>query len=215
MPGFEEDDYLWLNQGNGNRWVEVELEGVRSNRSGVGARLVATTGSGREVFIDRQVGIGFGNTHSPRLRFGLGLEDQVERIDIAWPSGIRQTLIAPAIETLHPVLETGLVVTGVPTAGASLELAAAGPSGHLAELYLGLGPLDPPLPLPQLGGYLNLLPPLLPIGATLLGADGEGALSLPLPATTAGQTFHLQGWVRPAGQLLGGTPTPGLAVTVL
>ncbi|MEO0649749.1 MAG: CRTAC1 family protein [Planctomycetota bacterium] len=212
--GFEEANYLWANQGNGNHWLDVELEGVLSNRSAVGARLEAITASGRSVFIDRQVGIGFGNTHSPRLRFGLADEDGVERVEIRWPSGIRQTWLSPATDTLHDLLETGVVVANTPTAGAGLEVAAAGPAGWVVELYVGLGPLVPALPLPQFGGELGLVPPLVLIGAATLDGEGRADINVPIPSGLAGQTLFAQGWLRPIDDFFGGVFTPTLTLAI-
>ncbi|MHC4377352.1 MAG: CRTAC1 family protein [Planctomycetota bacterium] len=212
--GFEENNFLWMNQGNGHHWLEVELEGVLSNRSAVGARLEAVTSSGRSVFIDRQIGIGFGNSHSPRLRFGLADETAVERVEITWPSGIRQTLFNPATDMLHPVLETGVVVTNTPAASEVLELSAAGPAGWLVQLYVGAGPLVPALPLLEFGGELGLLPPLVLVGTTTLDASGRGAMGLLIPKDQAGQTVHAQAWMRPIDDVFGGVLTPTLVVDI-
>lgn len=214
IPGFEEDNYLWMNQGNGHHWLEVELEGVLSNRSAVGARLEAITAFGRSIYIDRQVGIGFGNSHSPRLRFGLETETAVERVEITWPSGIRQTLLNPATDMLHPVLETGVVVSNTPAANEVLELSAAGPEGWLVQLYVGAGPLIPALPLLDFGGELGLLPPLVLVGTTTLDANGRGALNLLIPKDQAGQTVHAQAWMRPIDDVFGGVLTPTLVVDI-
>jgi len=84
---------LLHNGGNGNAWLGVRLEGVKSNREGIGARLTLVTDRGRQV---REVKAGgsYLATSDPRVIFGLGSGARVERLEIAWPSGIRQTVTA-------------------------------------------------------------------------------------------------------------------------
>jgi hypothetical protein len=73
------------NRGGGLHWLEVELVGIRSNRSGIGARLQATIGAHQQV---RQI-LGGRNSEQDEMvaHFGLGERTQVERLEIRWPSG--------------------------------------------------------------------------------------------------------------------------------
>ncbi|MEW6753114.1 MAG: FG-GAP-like repeat-containing protein [Candidatus Latescibacterota bacterium] len=76
---------LYRNQGNGNHWLEVELTGVRSNRSGIGARVIATSGTLRQT---REILGGTGFTQDEMMaHFGLGGRATVDRLEIRWPSG--------------------------------------------------------------------------------------------------------------------------------
>ena len=52
--------------------LALQLTGVVSNRSAVGARCVAVTYSGREIHRQVRVGNGFANTDSPIQHFGIG-----------------------------------------------------------------------------------------------------------------------------------------------
>jgi hypothetical protein len=77
--------------GNRNRWLEVKLEGRRSNRDGMGARIRLVAGGTAQV---QEVG-----DQAPYLsqndliaHFGLGAADVVDSLVIFWPSGIRQVL---------------------------------------------------------------------------------------------------------------------------
>lgn len=76
---------------DGNNWLQLLLVGTASNRDGVGAR-VAVTAGGRTQVKPKQSASGYLSTNDPRLHFGLGLHDVVERIEIRWPSGTVQTL---------------------------------------------------------------------------------------------------------------------------
>lgn len=48
---------------------------------------------------------GYLSQSSKTLHFGLGDATTVERVEVRWPSGIRQILNFPAIDRLHEVTE--------------------------------------------------------------------------------------------------------------
>lgn len=79
---------LFLNPGNDNNWVTLQLEGSRSNRSAIGARvrLVATTPDGRRREIHRTVRTGgsFG-ANSLQLEIGLGNAGRIDTLEVRWP----------------------------------------------------------------------------------------------------------------------------------
>ena len=76
---------FFFNRGGEYHWLRVELVGARSNRSGVGARLVATAGD-LEQMREVRSGRGFGQDEMV-AHFGLGERDLVDRLEIRWPSG--------------------------------------------------------------------------------------------------------------------------------
>jgi hypothetical protein len=83
---------LIRNQGNNNHWLRVELAGVESNRRGLGARLIATAGDLQQM---REIVGGDGFVQSEQVaHFGLGAHAQVDRLEIHWPSGQVDELIA-------------------------------------------------------------------------------------------------------------------------
>jgi len=75
-----------------NHWLLVKLVGVRSNRDGLGARLKATLAGGPALYNHATTSTGLSASSDPRVHFGLGAAQRVERLEIWWPSGIRQTL---------------------------------------------------------------------------------------------------------------------------
>jgi hypothetical protein len=82
---------LFRNQGNDNHWVEIDLVGVSSNRPGIGASLTLEAGG---IVQRRGQGGGmhvYAQNH-PRIHFGLGPHETVDRITIRWPSGRVQQL---------------------------------------------------------------------------------------------------------------------------
>jgi enediyne biosynthesis protein E4 len=66
-------------------WLTIRLEGVRSNRDGVGARVVLEAG-GRRQSAQRFGGGSYQSSGDPRLHFGLS-HPRVERVEVRWPSG--------------------------------------------------------------------------------------------------------------------------------
>ena len=73
-----------------NRLV-VSLEGVDSNRLGIGATLVAEVGD-REITRQMFPTTNFASSQPAEVRFGLGAAERVDRLTIRWPSGTEQTL---------------------------------------------------------------------------------------------------------------------------
>jgi hypothetical protein len=83
-------------QPTGNHWVQFSLKGTRSNPLAVGARLWITAGGQTQVgFVNG--GNGFASQSMLRVHFGIGKATLIERLEVAWPSGVRQTFT-----NLHP-----------------------------------------------------------------------------------------------------------------
>lgn len=80
---------LLKNTAAGGAYVSLLLQGTKSNRSAIGARITLEAG-GRTQIRD-VVGGGSYYSHSDfALFFGLGGSKAVDRVEIAWPSGERQ-----------------------------------------------------------------------------------------------------------------------------
>jgi hypothetical protein len=91
---------LYLNPGNANGFVGLELEGVRANRSAIGSRVAVTVeGEDGPRTIHRTVGSGGSFGASPlRQEIGLGAARRIRGVEIVWPgSGLRQ-----AVDGLSP-----------------------------------------------------------------------------------------------------------------
>ena len=67
-------------------FVTFRLEGTRSNRDGVGARVVVTTAQGRQV-AQRLGGGSYLSACDGRLHFGLGAATSIQSVEVRWPSG--------------------------------------------------------------------------------------------------------------------------------
>jgi hypothetical protein len=81
-------------------WLIVQLEGVRSNRQALGAR-VTIGGQTRTVTSS----VGYASSSDARAHFGLGDRSRVDRIDIRWPSGTTQVLDNVAADQVLKVKE--------------------------------------------------------------------------------------------------------------
>jgi hypothetical protein len=104
---------LFRNDTSGNRWLHVELTGTASNRSAIGARVIAVTPGLRQV---REVsgGAGIGSQGSLAVEFGLGSSASVDSLVVRWPSGTVQVLTGVAADQRLPLTEP--TATAAPTA---------------------------------------------------------------------------------------------------
>lgn len=79
---------LWRNESAPeNRWLTVRLRGTTSNRDGIGAR-VTVAGQVRTM----STASGYASSSHAGVHFGLGPAADPVRVDIRWPSGVRQTV---------------------------------------------------------------------------------------------------------------------------
>ena len=78
---------LLRNDTTGNHWITVSLEGTKSNRSGIGAKVTIEAGGRRQVAEVRSGG-SYASHNDRRVRFGLGDATTVDRLSIRWPLGL-------------------------------------------------------------------------------------------------------------------------------
>jgi len=69
-----------------NGWLEVRLEGTRSNRAGLGA-LVIVEAEGRTQARAALSQTSYYSHDDLRLHFGLGRASRADRVEVRWPSG--------------------------------------------------------------------------------------------------------------------------------
>lgn len=86
-------------------WLIVKCVGTKSNRSGIGARVRITTPDGRAQMGEVVSGSSYYSHCDLRLHFGLGTAERVERLEVAWPSGTKQSLNDVAVNRLLVVQE--------------------------------------------------------------------------------------------------------------
>ena len=82
---------------NGSNWLKVRTIGVKSNRSGIGARLRCVTHPADEPKPHAQIdevrsGGSYISQNDLRIHFGIGKAEKVDLLEIRWPSGQIDTL---------------------------------------------------------------------------------------------------------------------------
>jgi enediyne biosynthesis protein E4 len=81
---------VFLNQTmNSNHRVLFRLVGTRSNRGAIGARVSVATSKMTQID-EVHAGGSYNSTNDTRLHFGLGNEATISKIEVLWPSGLRQ-----------------------------------------------------------------------------------------------------------------------------
>jgi len=88
---------------SGGHWLKVQLVGVKSNRSAIGARVTVTYGKRRQVQ-EVQAQSSFYSANDRRLHFGLGPE-MVADLTIRWPNGATETITGVLADQLVIVKE--------------------------------------------------------------------------------------------------------------
>ncbi|HEX6201216.1 MAG TPA: CRTAC1 family protein [Thermoanaerobaculia bacterium] len=76
--------------GHGN-WLRLDLQGTKSNRDGVGARVEVTFGGSTQAWLVRTGGSYLSQSQIDPV-FGLGEATKADKVVVRWPSGTVQTL---------------------------------------------------------------------------------------------------------------------------
>jgi len=89
-------------------WLKVRLEGVKSNRSAIGARVVVHYGgkSQAQAVLSQS---SFYSSNDPRLHFGLGVNTQAD-VEIYWPAGGHEVLKRQSANQLITIKEGSGVI---------------------------------------------------------------------------------------------------------
>lgn len=83
---------IWMNDSPGNNhWLELALQGTKSNRDGIGTRIKVKAG-GLIQFNHMTTASGYASSSAGPVHFGLGTAKVADEIEILWPSGKRQVL---------------------------------------------------------------------------------------------------------------------------
>ncbi len=88
VSSLEEPTELWHNISPGaGHWLILRLKGTKSNRDGIGAKIRIG-----DQYAEVTTALGYASSADWGTHFGLGNVQTVDKIEIAWPSGIKQTL---------------------------------------------------------------------------------------------------------------------------
>lgn len=84
------DAILYQNvSGQNNNWLEIRLQGVKSNRDGLGTRVTFFT-KGGIFYRETNAGNGYEGQSTAFVHVGLGDNKKIEKIVVNWPSGLQQ-----------------------------------------------------------------------------------------------------------------------------
>src|SRR5439155_24710646 len=82
---------LRLNVAAAGHWLGVKLVGTRSNRDGLGARVIVRRGERKQRF-EAQTSGSVLSSSDPRILAGLGSAAQADAVEVRWPSGRKTEL---------------------------------------------------------------------------------------------------------------------------
>jgi hypothetical protein len=86
-----------------NHWLKIKLVGTKSNRSAIGATVVANYGGKRQAqAVTSQSS--FYSANDLRLHFGLGAAESAD-LEVRWPSGAREAFTSVAADRLVAIEE--------------------------------------------------------------------------------------------------------------
>src|SRR5436309_996176 len=96
---------LLLNETGAQKpWLEVRLQGVKDNRSGLGARLALRRKGQKPLWRRAHADGSYLSANDCRVHFGLGGTPEIEALEVYWPCGDRELwtgIRAGTIVTLH------------------------------------------------------------------------------------------------------------------
>jgi tetratricopeptide (TPR) repeat protein len=95
---------LLSNGAHGGHWLGLRLRGKHSGKTPVGTRAICTV-KGRSIVRWLTSGTGYFSAHDPRLWFGLGSADRVERLEVTWPGGRTQSWTGVSADRILQIVE--------------------------------------------------------------------------------------------------------------
>jgi hypothetical protein len=87
-----------------NHWIAIHAVGTKSNRDGIGARILVKAGS--RILVDEvRSGSSYDSNNDMRVHFGLGALAKIEWVEIHWPSGLVERFAGLPVDTIHTLKE--------------------------------------------------------------------------------------------------------------
>jgi hypothetical protein len=99
------DPQILINQTtNGNHWILLKLVGTKDNRDGLGTKVKITTSEGVQ-WNEATTAVGYNSSSDKRVHFGLGKAAVIDKIELAWPTGVKQTLTNVKADQVLTIVE--------------------------------------------------------------------------------------------------------------
>jgi hypothetical protein len=89
----------------GNHWIILNLVGTKDNRDGLGTKVKITTSQGVQ-FNHATTAVGYSSSSDKRVHFGLGKAAAINKIELWWPTGVKQILTNIKADQILTVTET-------------------------------------------------------------------------------------------------------------
>jgi hypothetical protein len=87
-----QDAEIWMNRSESpGHWLDIDLQGTKSNRDGIGALIKIVTKTGTQ-YNHMTTSVGYASSSDVPVHFGLGANNVAETVEIRWPSGTVQQL---------------------------------------------------------------------------------------------------------------------------
>jgi len=96
-----------------NHWISLQLEGVKSKRRALNARVRATAGDLVQLG-EVLSGGSYLSQHDLRIHFGLGSHERLDRAEVLWPDGKKETLTNLSADRFYVVREGDGVISSKP-----------------------------------------------------------------------------------------------------
>jgi hypothetical protein len=96
---------IWLNASpDAAHWLEIRLQGTKSNRDAIGARIKLVSKTGTQ-YDHVSTSAGYASSSARPTHFGLGTDSVVQQLQIRWPSGLVTELRDVACDQVLTVKE--------------------------------------------------------------------------------------------------------------
>jgi hypothetical protein len=95
--------------GNRSHALTVKCIGTRSNRSAIGTRVKVTV-AGRDQIDEVMSGSSYYSQNDLRLHFGLGAAEKADRVEVLWPSGLKESFADVKANQIVVIQETKGIV---------------------------------------------------------------------------------------------------------
>jgi hypothetical protein len=97
---------LFLNStDSGNHWILLKLVGTKDNRDGLGTKVKITTSEGVQ-YNQATTAVGYNSSSDKRVHFGLGKAAVIDRIELGWPTGVKQVLTNVKADQVLTIVES-------------------------------------------------------------------------------------------------------------
>jgi len=97
---------IWMNRSpNHNHWILLKLVGAADNADGIGTQIKITTAHGSQYNEATTTG-SYNSSNDKRVHFGLGDAAVIDKIELTWPTGVKQVLTNVAADQVLTIRET-------------------------------------------------------------------------------------------------------------